>query len=217
MREEEEAPIYATIQRTGGFPVVGAHRGGLGEFAPENTMLAYERSVQHGMRLLEIDVHYTRDHELVLMHWADVSVTTDGSGRIEDFMLTELRRLDAGHRDPVWRGKGVRVPTLREFLDRFVPVPDLLFMLDFKDEYALRLTLEFIAPYNIQDRIFFGCVLQHPNGVMRDIAHHGSPLDTDGRPLYRHVPVCTNIAQTLLICWTTTTLNTTSTASFCSH
>jgi glycerophosphoryl diester phosphodiesterase len=94
--------------------VIG-HRGALG-YAPENTLASFERGVECGADLLELDIHLSRDGELIVMHDADVSRTTDGRGHIENMTLTDIKKLDAGS----WfapQYQGERVPTLSEVLN----------------------------------------------------------------------------------------------------
>ena len=105
---------------TRGRPLVIAHRGGAGLW-PENTLHAFERAAALGADVIETDVRATADGELVLIHDETVNRTTDGSGRVRQLTLAELKRLDAGYR---WspdggqsfplRGRGLTVPTLRE-------------------------------------------------------------------------------------------------------
>jgi len=94
--------------------IVVAHRGA-SKFAPENTLPAFERAIELGADLIEMDVRQTRDGELILMHDETVDRTTDGSGAVEQLTLAQIRALDAGS----WFGdafRGVRVPTLRQAL-----------------------------------------------------------------------------------------------------
>ena len=98
---------------TGRVLVIG-HRGALGH-APENTMASFEKGVECGADLLELDVQLSRDGELIVMHDPEVSRTTDGTGHIKDMTLAEIKALDAG----AWfdaRFRGQRVPTLPEVL-----------------------------------------------------------------------------------------------------
>lgn len=103
-----------------------AHRGGAGQW-PEETMYAFERAVGLGVDVLEMDVHSTRDCELVLMHDDSVDRTTDGGGRnIGSMTLAEVKELNAGYkwtadggRTFPFRCKGVQVPTLREVFQAF--------------------------------------------------------------------------------------------------
>jgi glycerophosphoryl diester phosphodiesterase len=100
-----------------------SHRGG-SALAPENTRVAFDAAVQRWRTdMLELDVHLTGDGELVVAHDPTLQRCTDGEGRIVDFALGELQRLDAGYRFTTdggrtfpFRGKGVRLPTLREVL-----------------------------------------------------------------------------------------------------
>jgi glycerophosphoryl diester phosphodiesterase len=75
---------------------------------------------------LELDVHMTRDGQIVVIHDATVDRTTNGSGAVAEMILAELRGLDAGHNfspdggpSRPYRGRGVRVPTLGEVLEEF--------------------------------------------------------------------------------------------------
>ena len=92
-----------------------AHRGD-SERAPENTLPAYRKALNAGVRLLEVDVRFTADDVPVLMHDATVDRTTDGSGEVAGFTLAQIRSLDAGS----WFSgdfAGVKVPTLESVLD----------------------------------------------------------------------------------------------------
>ncbi len=94
-----------------------AHRGA-SALAPENTMAAFERAIDLGADVVELDLHLTRDGELVVIHDDTLDRTTDGRGPVHERSLEELKRLDAGR----WFGQafvGQRIPTLSEVLDRF--------------------------------------------------------------------------------------------------
>lgn len=101
-------------KNTGRVLVIG-HRGALGH-APENTMSSFERGLEIGCDLIELDVHMSADGHVVVMHDADVSRTTDGRGRLKDMDLVAVKKLDAGIRFNE-RFRGERVPTLEEVLD----------------------------------------------------------------------------------------------------
>lgn len=91
-----------------------AHRGDP-LHAPENTVAAIERAASVGVDAVEFDVHVTADGVPVVIHDATVDRTTNGSGRIAELTLAEIRELDAGS----WFAEsfgGERVPTLAEAL-----------------------------------------------------------------------------------------------------
>ena len=118
-------------------PVVIGHRGCAGE-VPENTLASFAAGIEAGAAILESDVHLTRDGVPVLIHDDVVDRVTDGSGRVAAHTLAELERLDAGHRfDPEgsgrhpYRGRGLRIPSLAEALERF---PAARFNLELKED-----------------------------------------------------------------------------------
>lgn len=110
---------------------VAAHRG-WSEKYPENTMIAFEEAVKLGVDQLETDIRLTKDNELVLIHDGAVDRTTDGTGKVCDMTLAELRALDAGS----WKGeqfKGCRIPTLMEFLEFLQNCPEMTIDFEIKD------------------------------------------------------------------------------------
>jgi glycerophosphoryl diester phosphodiesterase len=79
---------------------------------------------------VEFDVRATQDERLVLMHDERLERTTDGSGRLAETTLRDLRELDAGS----WLGeahRGRKVPTLNETLA--VVRGTARFIVDFKE------------------------------------------------------------------------------------
>lgn len=90
-----------------GFLTVG-HRGVMG-VEPENTLRSFRRAEREGVDQIELDLHLSKDGALVVMHDETVDRTTDGSGRIRDLTLAEIRGLDAGLGEPV--------PVFEEVLD----------------------------------------------------------------------------------------------------
>lgn len=121
------------------WPVSLAHRGASAG-APENTLEAYRLAVESGVGGLELDVHMTRDGEIVVMHDDDVCRCTDGAGPIREKSLHEIKALDAGHqfspdegRTFPYRGQGLRIPTLKEVFQQFPSTP---VNLDIKEDQA---------------------------------------------------------------------------------
>ena len=78
-------------------------------------MPALEKAIELGFEYVEIDVRYTSDHIPILMHDSSIDRTTNGSGKVHEFTLSELKQLDAGF----WfddKFIGTPVPTLEEAL-----------------------------------------------------------------------------------------------------
>lgn len=93
------------------------HRGYSSRY-PENTILAFQKAVESGADGVELDVHLTRDGEVVVIHDERVDRTTDGVGYVKDHSLAELRRLNAAYG---WRTAPQRIPTLEEYLELIAP------------------------------------------------------------------------------------------------
>ena len=92
-----------------------AHRGASAE-APENTLPAFQLAAEQGADWFELDCQLSADDEVVVIHDATLERTTDGTGRVADHTLAELRALDAGSWfDP--RFAGTPIPTLAEALE----------------------------------------------------------------------------------------------------
>jgi len=87
--------------------IVG-HRGAAAE-APENTLGGFSRGLDAGVAGMELDVQLTKDGRLAVIHDQTVDRTTNGRGRVRDFTLAALQKLDAG--------KGERIPELAEVVD----------------------------------------------------------------------------------------------------
>lgn len=116
------------------------HRGVMG-VEPENTLRSFVRADREGMDVIELDLHLSKDGELVVMHDAEVDRTTDGSGPIADFTLAELRELDAG--------EGERIPVFEEVLDA-VKAP---LQAEIKDLAAAQALAEVIRRRDLLDRV----------------------------------------------------------------
>ncbi|KUO89673.1 MAG: glycerophosphodiester phosphodiesterase [Caldivirga sp. CIS_19] len=83
--------------------------------APENTIPSFRLALEAGVDGVEMDIHMTRDGEVVVIHDDTLERTTTGSGYVKDHTLRELKGLDAGVKfGSQWRG--VKIPTLEEVL-----------------------------------------------------------------------------------------------------
>jgi glycerophosphoryl diester phosphodiesterase len=71
-------------------PLFAAHRGGAALW-PENSLLAFGNAVALGADYLELDVHLSRDGEIVVIHDPTLDRTTTGSGPVRERTAAELR------------------------------------------------------------------------------------------------------------------------------
>jgi alkaline phosphatase D len=108
-----------------------AHRGASG-YAPEHTLAAYEKAIQMKADYVELDLHMTKDGELVAIHDSTLTRTTNveevypdrAPWQVKDFTLAEIKRLDAGswfnQTHPEYANKQYakeKIPTLQEVID----------------------------------------------------------------------------------------------------
>lgn len=94
--------------------LIYGHRGASG-YAPENTLEAFRLSMEMGADGFELDVHLSRDGELVVIHDETVNRTTNGTGAVRDLTLAQLKELDACNSMEAYRG--AKIPTLAEVFD----------------------------------------------------------------------------------------------------
>lgn len=94
--------------------MIYAHRGASGH-APENTLEAFRLAMEMGADGFELDVHMSKDGELVVIHDETVDRTTDGTGFVKDLTLAQLKALDA--RNGMDAYANARIPTLAEVFD----------------------------------------------------------------------------------------------------
>jgi len=118
--------IRHKLENPGGGIVIVAHGGchdaspahGVSS-APENSLAALEHCVRMGVDMMATDVRRSKDGALIIMHDTTVDRTTNGTGRVADLTLVELKRLRLREN---FGGKTARIlskqtiPTLRELL-----------------------------------------------------------------------------------------------------
>lgn len=95
-------------------PLVSAHRGGIAEGYPENCLESFGHLLEHTHALIEVDPRFTKDGQIVLMHDSTLDRTTNGSGKVADHTLDEIRSLKL--KDADGNVTNYRVPTLEEAL-----------------------------------------------------------------------------------------------------
>ena len=104
----------------------------------ENTLESIKVAFEHGATMVEIDIRRSQDDVLVINHEENLACKTNGTGKIYDHTVEELKKLDMGYgftydngQTYPYRGKGVgKMPTLQEVFEKF---PDKKFLIDHKD------------------------------------------------------------------------------------
>lgn len=120
-------------------PLVIAHRGASAD-EPENTLRAFALAIAQGAQMIELDLHFSADGHVVVIHDETLDHTTNLTGRVDQFTLAEIKRADAG--------KGERVPTLEETLD--LTQGKVQLYLEIKDARAATETLRIVRARRCQ-------------------------------------------------------------------
>jgi len=155
--------------------IIMGHRGAAA-LEPENTLLSIERAIEIGVDAVEIDVHLSKDKEIVVIHDSTVDRTTDGTGPVSAFTVDELKKLDAG--------KGQRIPTLQEVIEFIGNKVKLV--IELKEEGTVKSVLELIKRNNIEDTVYVISFWHRLVKTVKEIDSHiktgvllvGCPVDT---------------------------------------
>jgi len=148
-------------------PIPIAHRGGA-KLWPENTVFAFEKAYELGIRWIETDVHLSSDGHVMVFHDHTLERTTDGVGPIKERTLEELRGLDAGFNMEGFRGQGIGIPTLEEAL---AIAPDLRLNLEIKQsEPAMREAMwAEIQRLDVHDRVLVASAMDAEVSAFRTL------------------------------------------------
>lgn len=143
--------------------LVVAHRGLL-QHAPENTLSNFRACLE--LRLgFEFDVARTSDGHLVCIHDDTVDRTTDGTGRVAELTLEQIRQLDAGS----WMSTEFadeKVPTVEEVFQLIAEYPERRFLIavDLKakdvEQDIVRLALKHAV---LDHLLFIGRTISEPH------------------------------------------------------
>ena len=161
-----------------------AHRGA-NIYAPENTLPAYEKAIALGADGVETDVLMTADGVVVLSHDSSIDRCSDGTGRVRDMTLAQLREYDFGSWfSPAFAG--TQIPTLDEFLDTVESVG--LILIEFKsneDDIAAK-TVAAVQAHGMMHQVIFhsfdltviqACKAADPDAAIAFLYNPGSEYD----------------------------------------
>lgn len=95
------------------------YRGYSGKY-PENTLLAFQKAIEAGAEGIQLDVHFSRDHKVVIIHDEALSRTLDAVGFVRHHVLEELKTYEVkGH----YEGPRQYIITLQEYFDWIGDLP----------------------------------------------------------------------------------------------
>ncbi len=134
--------------------LVWAHRGACG-YAPENTMPAFKLAIEMNADGIELDVHFSKDGKIMVVHDEKVDRTSNGQGLVTEYTYEELSHFDFGKKfAPEF--KGTKIPTLDEVYELFAPT-NLWVNVEIKtSDAAMPAALDELAKkYGMEDRVIY--------------------------------------------------------------
>lgn len=141
---------------------VFGHRGASG-YAPENTLEAFQLAIEQGAEGVELDVHLSRDNEIIVAHDERIDRVSDGIGRIRDMTLKDIKKYNFNATHPEW--ENAKAPTLREVFELFAQNA-LQINIELKNSYIYyegleEKCLQLAAKMGMEDRVFYSSFNHH--------------------------------------------------------
>ncbi len=170
---KKESNLGQNFKAKNGFPLIIAH-GGSKQLFPENTVYAFERTMELPIDVLELDLRMTKDDILITHHNETIDETSDGSGKVRDYTYDQLKQFNFG-------AKFIAVDNTQPYLEKdpkLVPstLEDLflkygqkvLFIAEIKDEgdlgkKAVDILNTLIKKYQLEDKVNVASFLHENN------------------------------------------------------
>ena len=148
--------------------LIYGHRGASG-YAPENTLEAFRLAMEMGADGFELDVHMSKDGELVVIHDESVDRTCDGTGLVRELTLAQLKALRASN--GMENYPDARIPTLSEVFDLIVDTHHIVNVEVKADDWFYpqieEKCLALAAEKGIEDRVLYSSFNHHALKTLR--------------------------------------------------
>ena len=135
-----------------------AHRGFSGVY-PENTMLAFRKAIEIGADGIELDVHLSKDGQVMIIHDEALKRTTGLDGVISDYTREELEKISAGKTKNDEFGF-TPIPSLEEYLAFMAEHKDKFTNIELKTAPVYypeieEMTLELVRKFDLEKNIIY--------------------------------------------------------------
>lgn len=148
------------------------HRGYSGKY-PENTLLAFQKAIEAGADGIELDVQFSKDGQLVVIHDETLDRTTTGKGWVKNYTLEELKTFDASYKFTDQYGF-TPIPTLGEVF-AYMADKDAITNVELKTgvfeyEGIEESVLDCIRHYNLSEKVIISSFNHYSILKMRKLA-----------------------------------------------
>jgi glycerophosphoryl diester phosphodiesterase len=167
------------------------HRGAKA-YEPENTLRSFKRAIELGANAVELDVRKTKDNKIVVIHDAEVDKTTNGTGKVNELTLEEIKQFVTD--------KGEKILALEEaleFLDKQVKI-----LVELKETGIEETVLRLIQEKGLEENVIIVSFHEEALRTVRELSdvvatgliyvHHKNPVEAALKlkaeyllPLYR--------------------------------
>jgi glycerophosphoryl diester phosphodiesterase len=103
----------------------------------ENTFQSVNEASAKGFDVIHLNILRTKDNDFAVFHDWKLNCATNGSGKISDYLIEDLEKLDAGYgytfeqgESYPWKGKDIRISSLRSIVEAF---PEKAYWLNLKN------------------------------------------------------------------------------------
>jgi glycerophosphoryl diester phosphodiesterase len=131
--------------------MVAAHRASHNKY-PENSLAAVKETIEQGIDIVEIDLHETKDHILVVMHDETITRTTGKPGKVKDYTYQELQQFPL-----LFKGQPTTetIPSFEQVLT--LTKGKIIVDVDFKEESesAAKQAYSQIAAHGMEKQVLF--------------------------------------------------------------
>ncbi len=147
-----------------------AHRGASG-YAPENTLEAFALAADMGADGVELDVHFSKDRQVVVTHDPKIDRVSNGQGAIKDYTLDELRVFDFGFAFYKGERRGIKIPTLDEVYELLAPT-GMTVNVEIKsaDPEICSACHEIAKKYNMEKKVIYSSFDHFQIAKMKEVA-----------------------------------------------
>ncbi len=150
--------------------VIFAHRGACA-LAPENTISSFELAVTHQTDAVELDAKLSKDGVVMVIHDPTLERTTNGTGKVNEHTLAELKALDAGSKFNA-KYAGEKIPTLEEVFEavgkKVLVNVELTNYSSPKDDLIAKVA-EVVKRQKMQDRVLFSSFIPKNLKMMKEL------------------------------------------------
>lgn len=142
--------------------LIYGHRGAAG-YAPENTLEAFQLAVDHQADGVELDVHLTRDRQIIVTHDERIDRVSTGTGLVAMLTLKDIKKHLFNLPHPEYTE--AKAPLLEEVLELLKPTR-LNINIELKNsrlpyEGLEQACLDLVARHGMEDRVLYSSFNHH--------------------------------------------------------